>query len=151
MTVNRHWYSDTNVYLRVQSLYWVHESFHRKIHHAMIEFSLSWIFIIVIKFTIIAVGISDGRQWLTANSWRTFADHCLAFFHRLPPAISSLIPRLSKKLLPIYERDIGQAAGSLISRQSSPLLAMNAITHRRHAYNFNCDRQLLLSSLSLLS
>ena len=94
----------------------------------MIEFSLLWIFIIVIKFTIIVVDIANGRQWLTTNSRQTFADDCSAFIHRRQPAISSVTPRQINwvKLLPIHERDIGQAAGSHISRPSSPLSAMNA-------------------------
>ena len=81
-------------------------------------------------FTLIGVDITDGRQWLTANSRWIFADDCLAIIHRRP-----IIHRLRYlrsyttpnwvKLLLIYERDIGQAAGSLITRPSSPLSAMN--------------------------
>ena len=86
----------------------------------IIEFSLLWIFIIVIKFTIIGVDIADGRQLLTANSRRIIADDC---FHGVNswPAAGDIYAHTTPnwiKLLPSYERDIGQAA-------ASPLSAMN--------------------------
>ena len=91
----------------------------------MIEFSLLWIFIIVIKFTII---IADGRQWLTANSRRTLIRRWLFGVYSSPAADDIFAHYMPNwvKLLPIYESDIGQAAGSLISRPSSPLSALNA-------------------------
>ena len=85
----RHWYSDTNVYLRAQSLYFIYESFQGKIIHAEND----WIFIIVIKFKIIGVDIADGQQWLPANSRRIIADDCLADRQRL---LYTLIPRLTE-------------------------------------------------------
>ena len=57
-TVNRHWYSDTNVYLRAQSLYCIYESFQGKIIHAE-----NYIFFIIVNnFRIIGVDIADGWQ-----------------------------------------------------------------------------------------
>ena len=75
--------SDTNLYLRSQSLLFMEKLFMM----TMIEFLLLWNFIIIIKFTIIGVDITDGRQWLTANSRRIIADDCLAFIHDRPPTI----------------------------------------------------------------
>ena len=103
----------------MQSLYWIYERFQGKIIYAAND----WIFIIVIKFTIIGADIADGRHdRLTANnrqrlfgvcSWPAAGD---IYAHATPKWV---------KLLPIYERDIGQAAASPISRSSSPLSAMN--------------------------
>ena len=112
--------SKFHVFFTLRSLYWIYESFQGKIIHAEND----WIFIILIKFTIIGADIADGRQdQLTANnrrrlfgvySWPGAGD---IYTHTTPNWV---------KLLPIYERDIGQAAASPISRPSSPLSATNA-------------------------
>ena len=68
--------------------------------------------------------MTDGQ--LTANIRRRF------FGFYLTLAVGDIYTHTKPnwvKLLPIYERDIGQAAGSLITRPSSPLSAMKA-------YNF---------------
>ena len=84
--------SKSQVFFSVRSLYCIYESFQGKIIHAEND----WIFIIVIKFTIIGADIADGRQWLTTNSRRIITDDCLAFILGRPPAISTLIPRLTE-------------------------------------------------------
>ena len=84
--------SMSHVFFSVRSLYCIYESFQGKIIHAEND----WIFIIVIKFRIIGLDIADGRQWLPPNSRRIITDDCLAFIHDRPPAISTLIPRLTK-------------------------------------------------------
>ena len=81
--------SKYHVFFSVWALYCIYESFQGNIIHAENE----WIFIVVIKFTIIGADIADGRQWLTTNSRQIIADDCLAFILGRPPAISMLIPR----------------------------------------------------------
>ena len=59
--------SKSRVFFSVRSLYCIYESFQGKIIHAEND----WIFIIVIKFTIIGSDIADGRHdELTANNRR---------------------------------------------------------------------------------
>ena len=112
--------SKSHVFFSLQSLYCIYESFQGKIIHDEID----WIFIIVIKFTIIGADIADGRHdQLMANNCRwlfgvySWPDAGDIYTHTTPNWV---------KLLPIYEHDIGQAAASPISLLSSPLSAMNA-------------------------
>ena len=112
--------SKSHGFFSLRSLYCIHESFQGKIIHA----ENYWIFIIVIKFTIIGADIADGRHdQLTAhNRRRLFGVYSW-------PAAGDIYARTTPnwvKLLPIYERDIGQAAASPISRPSSPLSAINS-------------------------
>ena len=112
--------SKSHVFFSLRSLYCIYESFQGKIIHAEND----WIFIIVIQFTIICADIADGRhdQLTTNNRRRLFGVYswpaaCDIYTHTTPNWV---------KLLPIYERDIGQAAASPISPPSLPLSAMNA-------------------------
>ena len=57
---------------------------------------------------------NNRRRLFCVYSWPAAGD---MYAHTTPNFV---------KLLPIYERDIGQAAASPISRPSSPLSAMNA-------------------------
>ena len=100
-TVNRHWCSDTNVYLQAQSLY---ESFQGKIIHAEND----WIFIVVNFYYGYQV-YNNRRRY---RQRQAMTDDCLAFIHRRPIYWAFI------QILPIYEREIGQAAGSLISHPS---------------------------------
>ena len=114
------WESKSHVFFSLRSLYCIYESFQGKIIHAEND----WIYIIVIKFTIIGADIAEGRHaQLTANncrrligvySWPAAGD---IYAHTTPNWV---------KVLPIYERDIGEAAASPISRPSSPVWVMNA-------------------------
>ena len=73
----------------------------------MTKFSLLWIFIIVIKFTIIGVDIADGRQWLAVNWRRIFADDCFGVYSS--PAAGDIFAHTTSNwemLFPIYEHDI---------------------------------------------
>ena len=72
--------SETNLYLWSQSLLFMEKLFML----TTIEFLLLWIFIIVIKFTIIGVDIADGRQWLRSNARRIIANDCLEFIYGRP-------------------------------------------------------------------
>ena len=84
--------SKSYVFFSVLSLYCIYESFQGKIIHDEND----WIFIIVIKFTIIGADIADGRQWLSTNLQRIIANDYLAFILGRPPATSTLIPRLTE-------------------------------------------------------
>ena len=79
--------SKSHDFFSVWSLYCIYESFQGKIIHAEND----WIFIIVIKFTIIGADIADGRhnQLMANNRQRLFG-----VIFGLLPAISTLIPRL---------------------------------------------------------
>ena len=81
--------SKSYVFFSMWSLYCIYESVQGKIIY-------DWIFIIIIKFTIMGADIDDGRQWLTTNSRRIIANDCTAFFFVRPPAISTFMPRLTE-------------------------------------------------------
>ena len=126
-TVNRHWYSDTNAYLRAQSLYCIYKSFRGKIIHAENDWIFCYCYQIYNnrRFYRRRPAMTDGQR--TANNCRrlfgVYSYDCLTIVWRYLYAHTT--PNWVK-LLAIYERDIGQSAASHISPPSSPLSAMNA-------------------------